>query len=132
MGDGGRVAAGDDGLARGFLARVDGGGGVSNVRRIGQRYTDNGDVFEWADGCVSIPMRKMTGSERHAWDNALWLSTLPSHREDADRLLDRLCEEANRCESRSIRYEQRGMAAEANATLLLAELYDAAAKGLVR
>jgi len=104
----------------------------SNLRQCGQRYLSDGEVWEWADGCVSIPVRYMSDGERRAWNNALWLSTLPSHREDADRLLDRLAEESNRCESRSIRYEQRGMAAEANASLLLAELYDAAAAGLVR
>jgi len=88
-----------------------------------------GSVGIIRDGVMT---RAMTDAERRAWDNALWLSTLRSLREDADSLADRLAEEANRCETRSLRYEQRGMAAEANAALLLAELYDAAAAGLVR
>lgn len=104
----------------------------SNLRQCGQRYLSDGQVWEWADGCVSIPMRYMSDAERSAWDYALFLASLRSNREDSDRLFDRLCEEGNRHEVRSLRYEQRGMHAEANAHQVLSELFDAAANGLVR
>lgn len=98
-------------------------------RRQGVRYLSDGGVWEWADGCVSIPVRAMDARELSAWNYALLLTTIIT---DRDRAEDRLCEIANNSEDASLRAEQRGDHDEASWQWLRSELFDAAAKGLVK
>jgi hypothetical protein len=73
--------------------------------------------------------RRMDTGEFAAWNYALLLTSIIT---DKDRLQDRLCEIANKSEAASLRAEQRGIHDEASWQWLRAELFDAAARGLVR
>lgn len=72
----------------------------------------------------------MTDTERNAWD---WLLYMGSQygAADVDEFQDRVCAAANRSESQSLRYEQRGMHDDASLSGLAAELFDHAARGSV-
>lgn len=97
-------------------------------RRQGMRYTDNGEMFEWADGCLSIPIRTMTAEEIGAWNSALMVCRITKG--GPDTIEDRMAAMANGFEARSIRAEQRGMHDAATNYLNCAELLDRARRAI--
>lgn len=89
----------------------------------GECECDDADVF----GCVTIPVRPMSGRERNAWNLALYAA----RKRTADVADDVLCGKANDAEEASVSAEHKGKHEQAVELWRVSELYDVARKALI-